>query len=276
MFKSLFRKDSTPSQPLLTTTIRLQNDLWVIHPPPEDALTSNTLGDDTIMLSGVASFVSDAHVQIWTVRVALVLQYSYRCSKTQEWKQGIIYEQGQTFDECCAEQDGSPQVLQVFLDKRDKSIKRRIEFGILLPRSLATYEHLPHAKMIPQVRVSVEFSKLTWTAAELAALPPSPPVYVDKEETNMIAGRRFVSESWRGGSVLIEREGESTSFRLLDHPCHPLNRRFLQVLTKLSTQLHHCRLHRIICNKHGSKTLPSRQTLIQRQVRDSSVSRSEE
>jgi hypothetical protein len=208
MFKQLFRKESTPTQPLLTTSIRLQNDLWVIHPPPEDALASGTLGDDTIMLSGVATFQSDVHVQIWNVRVALVLQYSYRCSKTQQWQQGIIYEQGQTFEEPCSEQGGSPQALQVFLDKRDNTIKRRIEFGILLPRSLATYEHLPHAKMIPQVRVSVEFSKLSWTPAELAALPPSPPVYVDKDETCLIAGRRFVSESWRGGSVLIEREGK--------------------------------------------------------------------
>ncbi|KAJ9104963.1 hypothetical protein QFC19_003760 [Naganishia cerealis] len=211
MFKQLFRKEAAPARPLLTTSIRLQNDLWVVNPPAEpDAPTSTILGDDTIMLSGVTEFVSDADVCVWNVRVALVLQYSYRDSKTQRWEQGIIYEQGQTFEH-------THDALQVFLDEDDKLIKRQIDFGILLPRSLATYEHLPHAKMIPQIRVSIEFSKTTWSPAALAALPPSPPMYIDKEETSMIAGRRFISESWRGGSVLIAREGESHSLSEAAH-----------------------------------------------------------
>jgi hypothetical protein len=200
MFKNLFRREASPSTPLVTTSVTLQNDLWVIHPPADrDAEPSASLGDDT-MLSGVADFVTDANVILWNVRVALVMEYSCRVPDTNRWKQTIIYEQGQTFE---------PQVdaVQVFASEGGKHITRRIEFGILLPRNLATYDHLPHAKIIPQVRVTVEFSKNTWSSAALAKLPRSPPVYVDGEEGKLIAGRRFNSESWRGGSVLIGREG---------------------------------------------------------------------
>ena len=200
MFKNFFRKEASPSRPLVTTTVTLQNDLWVIHPPTDpDAAPSANLGDDT-MLSGVATFVSDANVIIWKIRVALVMEYSYRVPDTNRWQQSIIYEQGQTFK-------APLDAVQTFATEDGKHIKRQIDFGILLPKSLATYDHLPHAKIIPQVRVTVEFSKNTWSSAALAALEPSPPVYVDSEEGRLIAGRRFNSESWRGGSVLISREG---------------------------------------------------------------------
>lgn len=203
MFKSFFAREATPAKPVLTTSVALQNDLWVIHPPADgDAALPTSMGEDT-MVRGVASFVSEPNALLWDVRIALVVQYSYRLPGTSRWEQAIVYEQGQTF-----KHDDPEDPVQVFSMNDGKEIKRQIEFGMLLPRSLATYEHLPNAKIIPQIRVTAEFSKNTWSAAALAALPRSPPVYVDSEESKEIAGRRFISESWRGGSVLIDREGE--------------------------------------------------------------------
>lgn len=204
MFKSFFAREAAPTKPVLTTSVKLQNDLWVIHPPADDnadlSLTTN-VGEDT-MVRGWASFVSEPNALLWNVRIDLVLQYSYRLPGSNRWEQSIVYEQGQSFKH---DDPGDP--VQVFSVDEGKHIKREVEFGMLLPRNLATYEHLPHAKIIPQIRVTAEFSKNTWSAAALAALPPSPPLYVDSDRT--IAGRKFISESWRGGSVLIDREGES-------------------------------------------------------------------
>lgn len=202
MFKSFFAREAAPTKPVLTTSVKLQNDLWVIHPPVDSNIDSTTnVGEDT-MVRGWASFVSEPNALLWNVRIALVSQYSYRLPGSNSWEHTIIYEQGQLFKH---DDPGDP--VQVFSIDDGKQIKRQIEFGILLPRNLATYEHLPHAKIIPQIRVTAEISKNTWSAAALAALPPSPPLYVDSDRT--IAGRKFVSESWRGGSVLIDREGES-------------------------------------------------------------------
>lgn len=203
MFKHLFGREASPSKPVLATSVTLQNDLWVIHPPTDsDAELSTNIGEDT-MVRGVASFVSEPNALLWEVRIALVVQYSYRFPGTDRWEQAIVHEQGQTFKH---DDPGDP--VQVFSMNGGKQIKRQVEFGMLLPRSLATYDHLPNAKIIPQIRVTAEFSKNTWSAAALAALPRPPPMYVDSEEIRTIAGRRFISESWRGGSVLIDREGE--------------------------------------------------------------------
>ncbi|KAJ9102827.1 hypothetical protein QFC20_004934 [Naganishia adeliensis] len=156
------------------------------------------------MLTGQANFVSDAKVSLWTVRVALVLQYSYRIRKTDRWEQAILYEQGQTFAH-------PHEAVQVFSVDDGKSIRRQIDFGTPRPRNLATYDHLPHAKIIPQIRVTAEFSKNTWSATSIAALPPSPPGYMESKECNEMQAKRLISESWKGQAVKIDREGPETS-----------------------------------------------------------------
>lgn len=200
--KQFFGRDRSPLQPALSTEIHLQNDLVVVHPrastPLDDAIDAR---DDTL-LSGSVDIVSESNVLIWNIRIALIVHCKYRQSEEQPWQQGIIYEQSRIFNHLDREARISTSA-----DRR--YIHRHIDFALMVPSTIATHEYLQHGIIVPQIRVSVEFSQNTWSAKALAELPTLPPVYVDEGDgTTTVAGRQMRTESYSGGSVKVPPPGE--------------------------------------------------------------------
>lgn len=197
--RHLFTRES---QPTLTTEIHLQNDLVVVHPTPSlTGETETTLAvpqltvDNETLLSGCVIVVSESDVLLWNITIALVIYCKYRRPGEDVWQQGIIYEQGRVFNHLDREARVSTSA-----DRRH--IHRQIDFALMVPSSIPTHEYLPHAIILPQIRVSVEYSRNTWSDAALRALPSTPPVYVDEHpEGRTVAGRQMRTSSYSGGDV---------------------------------------------------------------------------
>ncbi|KAJ9114271.1 hypothetical protein QFC22_005723 [Naganishia vaughanmartiniae] len=195
MFKNLFRKDTSPKRSPLTVDIQLQNFGIVVHPgdTPDASASSN----ENTMVSGVATLSSDPSIIIRSIRVAFMIEYRHRRPGMDTWTQGILHEHGETFIHGLSETDA----IDVCYSEDGGVVRRRIDFGMLIAKDIATYERLPHARISPQIRVSVEFDYADWPPNALRALPVAPPVYVD-DGTFIPDQHRFVSEIWSGGSVI--------------------------------------------------------------------------
>ncbi|KAJ9106747.1 hypothetical protein QFC19_003059 [Naganishia cerealis] len=198
MFKHLFRKDASPKRSSLTADIQLQNVGIVVH--PGDTSESSASSNENVIVSGVATLTSDASIIIRSIRVAFVIEYRYKRLGKDTWDQGILHEQGETFV------DGEETTVHVCYSENGGVIRRRIDFGILIAKDIATYELLAQAKISPQIRVSVEFDYANWSPDALRALPIAPPVYID-DGTIIHDQHRLITEIWSGGSV-IPKDGE--------------------------------------------------------------------
>ncbi|KAJ9107009.1 hypothetical protein QFC19_002877 [Naganishia cerealis] len=226
MIRQLFARDPAPPQPVLSAEIHLQNDLVVVHPTPpeasEDGLPLPRTALDDSLLSGSVIIVSDSDVLLWNIRIALVIYCKYRRPGEETWQQGIIYEQSRVFNHL----DREARIC-TSLDRR--TIHRQIDFALMVPSHVPTHEYLKMGIIIPQVRVSVEHSRNTWSETALAALPTLPPVYVNEREGGRtIAGRQMRTQSHSGhGDVklpppdptdIVITHGSST----LGVPQHPV------------------------------------------------------
>lgn len=179
----------------ISAEIRLQHDLILVQPlhHPSNVTVSEPPSDT--LLNGVVTITSDPGIVLWTVRIAFVVQYRYRLPGTLQLQEGIIHEHAKTFTH-------GPGWIRSTYNKTEDIVCRQIDFAILVPRGAATYENLANAKVIPQLRVDVEFGHVTWSSRALATLPSSPPVYVDRDDQGRtIAGRHFQTETWSGATV---------------------------------------------------------------------------
>jgi hypothetical protein len=202
--KRYFNKDRLPP-PRLTTRIRLQNDLVVVHPrtaplptdvaPDESAVGGLGVPDDTLLF-GHANIVAEPYITIHSVRVGLVVVYRYQPSPEDKPREAIIFEQYKAF---------TPDEILVTVKDSSRLIHRRVNFDILVPASLPTYEHSAHGILLPQVRVKVDFGygSLSPDAVDsiLAANPGGLGVE-EKEEPSFILGRRMITNRWQGGGTV--------------------------------------------------------------------------
>ncbi|KAJ9115551.1 hypothetical protein QFC24_006961 [Naganishia onofrii] len=182
-------------QHCLSAEIHLQHDLIIVQPPCHSSgiATSDRLGDT--LLNGVVLLTSDPGIALWSVRIAFVVQYRYRLPGTSSWHDGTIYEHAKTF----AHGGG---LMGPSYNKSQDLIRRQLDVAILIPRDAPTYEILANAKVIPQIKVDVEFGHSTWSPRAISALPPSPPLYMDQmDESKTIAGHYFQTETWSGATV---------------------------------------------------------------------------
>jgi hypothetical protein len=200
MFKHLFRRETAPKRSPLKADIQLQNDGIVVHPGDSDSGA-----EDTTTISGVFNLVSDASVNVCGTRIAFVVQYRYKRPGKDTWEEGILHEHGETF--ICGD---NRDAIHVQYSESGGLIQRQINFAILVPKDIATYEHLPVGGTVqPQIRVSVELDNVDWQPDELRALPAAPPVYVE-DGTVVSHHHKIVTERWSGGSV-IPQNGKSRS-----------------------------------------------------------------
>lgn len=212
-----FTKDPPP--PRLTTRIRLQNDLVVVHPRPapdphDDTTSAAGLGagvpDDTLLF-GHASIAADPAINILAVRVGLVVVYRYKLAPTDEKaRECIIFEQNRSFER------DEIVVTSTSTTKDAPSaplIHRRVNFDILVPASLPTYEHSAHGIILPQVRVTVEYaySPSSRDAIEEASPGTAVAAAEETEEGSLILGRRMITDRWQGGGTVYVPRSESSS-----------------------------------------------------------------
>jgi hypothetical protein len=197
--RHLFTRDQP--HPAVTTEIHLQNDLVVVHPclpssaEEQDGTTlAPAVVDNETLLSGCVVIVSESDVLLWNIRIALVIFCKYRKPGEHVWQQGIIYEQGRVFNHLDRE-------ARLSTTSDHRYIHRQIDFALMVPSNIPTHEYLPHAIILPQIRVSVEYSRNTWSDAALKALPSTPPVYVDEHPGRTVAGRQMRTQSHTGGDV---------------------------------------------------------------------------
>ncbi|KAJ9092941.1 hypothetical protein QFC19_008539 [Naganishia cerealis] len=200
--KRYFGRDRLPL-PRLNTRIRLQNDLVVVHPrstplpmDPVDESTSGTeLGvpDDTLLF-GHATITAEPYINIYSVRVGLVVVYRYKLSADDKPCESIIFEQYKSF---------SQDEIQLTVKESSRLIHRRVNFDILVPASLPTYEHSVHGIILPQVRVMVEFGYNSLSRETIDLIAANPPLAMDeKEEPSLILGRTMITDRWQGGGTV--------------------------------------------------------------------------
>lgn len=195
MFKNIFRRESAaPKRTPMKADIRLQNDGIVVHPGD-----SESGSEDTTMVSGWFKLESDSSINVCGTRVAFVVQYRYKRPGKDIWEEGILYEHGETF--ICGD---NRDAIHVQYSECGGLIQRQINFAILVPKDIATYEYLPAGGIVqPMLRVSVELDNVDWDPNELRALPLAPPEYVD-DGTVISQNHKLVTERWSGGSVIPE------------------------------------------------------------------------
>lgn len=207
--KRYFAKDRLPP-PRLTTRIRLQNDLVVVHPRTEpipldpideSSVTGLGVPDDTLLF-GHASIAADPYITIHSVRVGLVVVYRYKLSPNDEKpRETIIFEQYKSF---------SQDEILVTVKDSNQLIHRRVNFDILVPASLPTYEHSAHGIILPQVRVTIEYgySSLSREAMDSIAATSPGAALEQNEEGSLILGRRMITDRWQGGGTVYVPRSE--------------------------------------------------------------------
>jgi hypothetical protein len=201
-FKRYFGKDRVPL-PRPTTRIRLQNDLVVVHPRstelPLDSLddpSSNVelcVPDDTLLF-GHATITAEPYIIIHSVRVGLVVVYRYKQPTDDKLCESIIFEQYKLF---------SPDEIQLTTKETSRLVHRRVNFDILVPASLPTYEHSTHGIILPQVRVTVDYGYGPLSKETIESITANPPTAMDdKEEPSLILGRKMITDRWQGGGTV--------------------------------------------------------------------------
>lgn len=179
----------------LDTEIHLQNELVIVN--PSDRQDAAAQDDQTkTLLNGFVTMISDVNIALWVIRISFVVQYHYRLPGSFKWEQAVLHEQFIT-----VRHDGQAPSWPSYV-KDEQRIARRIDFAILLPSDTPTYEILPNAKIMPQIKVDVEFGRNTWSESAIAALPLAPPSYLDNNTRgNVNAGLAFCTKSWSGTEV---------------------------------------------------------------------------
>ncbi|KAJ9116306.1 hypothetical protein QFC22_004746 [Naganishia vaughanmartiniae] len=201
-FKRYFGKDRLPL-PRPSTRIRLQNDLVVVHPRstplPLDSLDDPSSNvelsepDDTLLF-GHATITAEPYIDIHSVRVGLVVVYRYKQPTDERLCESIIFEQYKSF---------SPDEIQLTTNETSRQIHRRVNFDILVPASLPTYEHSAHGIILPQVRVMVEYGYSPLSKDTIESITANPPSAIEeKEETSVILGRKMITDIWQGGGTV--------------------------------------------------------------------------
>ncbi|KAI5451737.1 hypothetical protein NCC49_001384 [Naganishia albida] len=158
MFRNIFRRESSaPKRPQpapMEADIKLQNHGIVVH--PGDAEPGS---EENTVISGHFLLKSDSSINICGTRISFIVLYKYKRLGKETWEEAILHEQSQTF--ICG--DNKRDLIHVEYEEDKDIIRRRINFSIVVPKDIATYEYLPAGGIIqPHMRVSVELNNVDW------------------------------------------------------------------------------------------------------------------
>jgi hypothetical protein len=181
--------------------IGLQNHGIVVH--PGDAEPGS---EDNTVITGNFLLKSDSSINICGTRFSFIVLYKYKRLGKDTWEEAILHEQSQTY--ICGDKRDTIHIHKEYEQDKD-TIRRRINFSIVVPKDIPTYEYLAAGGIIqPHMRVSVELNNVDWDPQELRSLPQAPPGYTD--DGTVVLQNHLLTERWTGGSVIPEN-GKSCS-----------------------------------------------------------------
>lgn len=205
--KRLLKPSSLPP-PRLTAQIHLQNDIVIVHPQPASgpSFDDETLSvQDETLLSGHVNIVAQPYLNLYTIRVGLVVVYRSKAAEDSDTQETILFERYKSFD---LEEIQYTSVVPP--STPNHLISRRIDFDILVPASLPTYEHSKYGIVLAQVRLDVDFGYAVTPAGLMSAetldyIRANPPVQMkdEGESPPMVLGRPMILDRWQGGGKVV-------------------------------------------------------------------------
>ncbi|KAJ9095216.1 hypothetical protein QFC20_006693 [Naganishia adeliensis] len=212
--KRLLSSNQLPP-PRLTAQLHLPNDVVVVHPRstngpanPDDAAFSQ---DDTL-LSGHAVIIAQPYLTLYTIRVGLVVVFRYQLPEDTQTHETVIFERYKSFDQ------EEIQYTSVSRQSAQKHlIHRKVDFDILVPASLPTYEHSPYGIILAQVRLEIDFGYAGTSGGLLSKealdyIRANPPVQLQDEEEKAptVLGRAMILDLWQGNGKVTFPDRKSS------------------------------------------------------------------
>lgn len=212
--KRLLSSNQLPP-PRLTAQLHLPNDVVVVHPRstngpanPDDAAFSQ---DDTL-LSGHAVIIAQPYLTLYTIRVGLVVVFRYQLPEDTQTHETVIFERYKSFDQ------EEIQYTSVSRQSAQKHlIHRKVDFDILVPASLPTYEHSPYGIILAQVRLEIDFGYAGTSGGLLSKealdyIRANPPVQLQDEEEKAptVLGRAMIPDLWQGNGKVTFPDRKSS------------------------------------------------------------------
>lgn len=204
-------KPSTLPAPRLTAQIHLQNDIVVVHPRSSSSVGPPALDDDSpavqddTLLSGHVTILAQPYLNLYSIRVGLVAVCRNKAVADPDTKETIIFERYKSFD-----LEEIEYTSLVSPSTPNHLISRKIDFDILVPASLPTYEHSPYGIVLAQVRLAVDFGYAVTPSGLISAetveyVKANPPVAMkeEKESPPMVLGRPMILDRWQGGGKVV-------------------------------------------------------------------------
>ncbi|GHJ89169.1 hypothetical protein NliqN6_5571 [Naganishia liquefaciens] len=205
--KRILKPSSLPP-PRLTAQIHVQNDIVIVRPR---ATSGPSLDDDALhiqdetLLSGHVNIIAQPYLNLHSIRVGLVVLSRTKADTDSKTRETIIFERYKSFD---LEEIQYTSIVQPSTTKH--LINRRIEFDILVPASLPTYEHSKYGIVLAQVRLDVDFGYATTPAGLISTetldyIRSNPPVQMkdEPESPPMVLGRPMILDLWQGGGKVV-------------------------------------------------------------------------
>ena len=205
--KRILKPSSLPP-PRLTAQIHVQNDIVIVHPR---ATSGRSFDEDILhiqdetLLSGHVNIIAQPYLNLYTIRVGLVVLSRTKAGADAKTQETIIFERYKSFD---LEEIQYTAIVQPSTTKH--LINRRIDFDILVPASLPTYEHSKYGIVLAQVRLDVDFGYATTPAGVISAetleyIRSNPPVQMkdDAGGPPMVLGRPMILDLWQGGGQVV-------------------------------------------------------------------------
>ena len=181
--KRYLSPERRPSRPL-HIDVKLHNGVIIIYPkddlddaerPPD----YQTGAIDGCVVSGQVTISHEPLLQVNNVRIGVVVIGIYDLPEgstavaSSRHQEGVIYEKYQTF----LESD-----MKVGLSANARHIKSTIDFDMVLPSSVPTWESLPGTEILAQIRVLAEYGYNTLSLTPITSIdrgnrndPPAQP-----------------------------------------------------------------------------------------------------
>jgi hypothetical protein len=211
--KRLLSSNQLPT-PRLTAHIYIPNDVVVVHPrstkgPADDT----TFTQEDTLLSGHAVIIAQPYLTLYTIRVGLVAVFRYQLPESPKIHETVIFERYKSFDTEEIQYTSLPRQ-----SNQNHLINRKVDFDVLVPASLSTYEHSPYGIILAQVRLEIDFGYagastgfMSKEALDYIRANPPRPIEEEEEKAPTVLGRPMILDLWQGDGKVTFPDRECPS-----------------------------------------------------------------
>lgn len=213
--KRLLSSNQLPT-PRLSAKIHILNDVVVVHPRPTQVPINPddaTFTQEDTLLSGHAIIIAQPYLTLYTIRVGLVVVFRFQLPEDTKTHETILFERYKSFDQ---------EEIQYTSISRQSApnhlIHRKVDFDILVPASLSTYEHSPYGIILAQVRLEIDFGYagastglMGKEALDYIRANPPVPDQQEIETAPTVLGRPMILDLWQGDGKVTFPDRKSFS-----------------------------------------------------------------